>query len=94
MSGGEDDGDGKAELGEPMLDGAVGVAAELTEVGQPAVVPLDRPAQAEWHDLLGLACLGALADLRADELDAEVGDEAPDDRVVVAAGRGAACGTP
>ena len=40
-------------IGGAVLDGAVGAAPELTEVGEPAVGPLDGPAQPERDDLLG-----------------------------------------
>lgn len=42
---GDDEGDGERELGEALVQEPVGVAAELTEVRQPAVGAFHGPAQ-------------------------------------------------
>jgi hypothetical protein len=84
--GGEEQGDGEADLGKAVPDGSVGVAAELPEVRQPRVGALDRPPQAERNDLLvAPPGRGSSADLGADQLDTEARHEPADDGVVVAA---------
>lgn len=82
---GEDRGDGQRELGESLVDVAVGVAAELTEVRQPAVGPLHGPTHPEWDRQL-LVGRATLALPRAHHvIEAQVCAERSGDAVVVAA---------
>ena len=54
---GEDERDGESDLGETVDGAAVGVAAQLPEVGEPRVGALDCPAQPEPERLLVPAAL-------------------------------------